>query len=49
MKFAVKIISKNSGRLGTLTKSELLELNTPLVMHYTKVNHIFQIMDLYLF
>lgn len=37
MKFAVKMVSKQSGRLGSLIKADV-ELTTPLVMHYTKVN-----------
>lgn len=38
MKFTVDMISKNSGRLGSLTKSESIHLKTPLVMNYTKVS-----------
>lgn len=36
MKFVVDLVSKHSGRIGTLTKSDF-ELKTPLVLHYTRV------------
>lgn len=36
MKFVVNLITKHSGRMGNLTKTDV-ELKTPLVLHYTKV------------
>lgn len=36
MKFAVELVSKQSGRIGSLTKAEF-ESKTPLLLHYTKV------------
>ncbi|XP_055315394.1 queuine tRNA-ribosyltransferase accessory subunit 2 [Sitodiplosis mosellana] len=39
MKFIIDLVSKHSGRIGTLTKSDF-ELKTPLVLHYTKVGSV---------
>lgn len=37
MKFVVEMVSKQSGRLGILSKADVV-LKTPLLIHFTKVN-----------
>lgn len=37
MKFTLEMVSKQSGRIGMLSKSDV-EIKTPFVLHYTKVN-----------
>lgn len=36
MKFVVDLVTKHSGRIGNLSKSDF-EVKTPLLLHYTKV------------
>lgn len=37
MKFVIDLVSKHSGRIGTLTKADI-DIKTPLILHYTKVS-----------